>query len=43
MSLSKRTYVTGSTITAENLNDIQDITKAVADYLVALPIKVISG
>lgn len=43
MSLSKRTYVTGSTITAENLNAIQDIAKAVADYLAAHPIKAIAG
>jgi hypothetical protein len=43
MALSKRTYVTGSTITAENLNAIQDIAKAVADYLVAHPIKAIAG
>lgn len=43
MALSKRTYVTGSKITAENLNAIQDIAKAVADYPAAHPIKVISG
>ena len=42
MALSKRTYVTGSKITDENLNAIQDIAKAVADYLAAHPIKVIS-
>lgn len=43
MALSKRTYVTGSKITAENLNAIHDIAKAVADYLAAHPIKVIFG
>ena len=43
MALSKRIYMTGSKITAENLNTIQDIAKAVADYLAAHPIKVISG
>ena len=43
MDLSKRTYKTGSKITAENLNAIQDIAKAVADYLTAHPIKAIAG
>ena len=43
MDLSKRTYKTGSKITAENLNAIQDIAQAVSDYLAAHPIKVISG
>ena len=43
MALSKRTYVTGSNITAENLNAIQDIAKAAADYLAAHPIKAIAG
>lgn len=43
MALSKRTYMTGSKITAENLNAIQDIAKAVADYLAAHPIKAIAG
>ena len=43
MALSKRTYMTGSTITAENLNAIKDIAKAVSDYSAAHSIKVISG
>lgn len=43
MALSKRTYMTGSKITAENLNAIQDIAKAVADYLATHPIKAIAG
>lgn len=43
MALSKRTYATGSKITAENLNAIQDIAKAVADYLSAYLIKAIAG
>lgn len=43
MALSKRIYVTGSKTTAENLNAIQDIAQAVADYLTEHPIKAIAG